>query len=50
MEKTCTTTGPLTCTVTGVRNGTRYSFRLVAHNSVGTSPASSLSNAVTPKA
>lgn len=43
------TSGPLKCTVTGLKNGTAYVFTLVAHNSVGTSPPSGPSKAVTPE-
>ncbi len=38
------------CTVTGLTNGTSYSFTITATNSVGTSPSSGSSNSVTPKA
>ncbi len=41
------TTG-LTHTITGLSNGTAYTFTVVAANSVGNSPASSVSNSVTP--
>ncbi|HEY7120917.1 MAG TPA: DUF4082 domain-containing protein [Solirubrobacterales bacterium] len=37
-------------TVTGLNNGTSYTFRVTATNGVGTSPASNASNAVTPRA
>jgi hypothetical protein len=50
-SKTCPwTTGPLTCTVSGLTNGTSYTFVVRATNSVGTGPASAPSNAVTPTA
>ncbi|WP_347136738.1 fibronectin type III domain-containing protein [Parahaliea mediterranea] len=37
------------CTVAGLTNGTAYTFTVVATNSVGDSPASASSNAVTPE-
>ncbi len=47
--QTCTwSTGPLTCTVTSLTNGDSYTFNVTATNSVGTSAASSASNAVVP--
>lgn len=45
---TATTTGALTATVTGLTAGTAYTFTVTATNSVGTGPASTASNSVTP--
>jgi hypothetical protein len=46
---TCTT-ALTSCTVTGLTNGTAYTFTVAATNSVGTGSASSASNSVTPAA
>ena len=45
---TCATTGALSCTVSGLTDGSTYTFRVTATNSVGTGPASSPSAGVTP--
>lgn len=46
---TCTATAPArTCDVTGLTNGTEYTFSVTATNTAGTSSASSASNGVTP--
>ena len=44
---TCTTSST-SCTATGLTNGTSYTFSVVATNALGTGPASSPSNSVTP--
>ena len=46
--KTCSTTGPLSCTVTGLHSGTTYTFTVTARNSAGIGPASQPSAPVTP--
>jgi len=47
--KTCGwTSGPLSCTVSGLTNGTPYTFTVKARNGVGTGQASNPSSPVTP--
>ena len=46
--QTCVTSGTSSCVVTGLANGTGYTFTVVASNAIGTGPASQASNTVVP--
>jgi Fibronectin type III domain len=46
--KTCITAGSTSCTVSGLINGTGYTFTVVAFNAIGTSAASAPSAVLTP--
>jgi hypothetical protein len=46
--RTCSTSGALSCLVTGLTNGTAYRFTVKATTAIGPSPASPPSNSVTP--
>lgn len=50
--QTGTCNGPAACTITvsGLSNGTAYTFTVTAHNSIGNSSASTASTSVTPSA
>lgn len=45
--QTCSTTGALTCTMSGLTSGDSYTFTVTAANAIGTGPASSPSSAIT---
>ena len=47
---TCTASNVLACVVNGLTNGVSYTFIVTATNSIGTSPASDVSNEITPVA
>ena len=47
-SKTCTTTGATFCAVSGLTNGTAYTFTVKATNAIGDSAASAASSSVIP--
>jgi titin len=48
--RSCTwTSGPLTCDVTSLANGTAYTFTVRASNAQGSGPVSNASSAITPR-
>jgi hypothetical protein len=49
-DRTCTwSSGPLQCTVTGLTNGSAYTFTVTATNAAGAGSASSASSTITPR-
>ena len=46
--RTCTTTGALTCSISGLGNGTEYTFTVVATNRAGSGDVSAASSVITP--
>ena len=48
--QTCSSTTTTTCSVTGLTNGTSYTFTVTATNTIGTSEPSSASSSATPAA
>jgi hypothetical protein len=46
--RTCATNGALSCVVTGLTNGTAYTFTVVANSAVGNSDPTAASDPVTP--
>lgn len=47
--KACDASGTTTCTVTGLSNGTDYTFTVAATNAIGTGPASAATTPVMPR-
>jgi hypothetical protein len=47
-SKTCSSTSATTCTVTGLTDGTKYTFEVKAKNAIGTGPASAPSAVTVP--